>query len=340
MILPALLIADLHLTSNARDEYRWALFPWLRQTIYEERVRTLVILGDLTDAKDFHPSALVNRIASEFKQLMEEEKLTILMIPGNHEWMKEGHEFWRFLNHMSPRLQYMTRTTAAAPDKGPSAYFLPFTKNPARDWAGMNFEDYDFVFMHQTLKGAVASNGQEMEGEQLPENVLATARKIYSGDIHVPQVIGGVEYVGSPYHVHFGDSFKPRCVLLEPGGAAVNLYFKSPRRLTLKVPASPDGLQLGLEAGDQVKLRVELSEAEKHDWQAIRREWLDLMRHGSSVEVHGIELIVQKGRRRLNEGLTRGGITQRRPSDDVLRFVVSEELGPEALDVAMEVIES
>ena len=341
MKLPALLIADLHLTASPRDEYRWALFPWLRRIVYEDKVKTLNILGDLSDAKDFHPSPLVNRIAQEMRLMVTEcPNLAINMIPGNHEWMKQGEEFWRFLNHLGDgRIRYMT-TPGEDPDvSGPRAYFLPFTKTPNKDWANMNFEDYDYVFMHQTLRGSIASNGEAMPGEELPEDVLATARKVYSGDIHVPQVVGCVEYVGSPYHVHFGDDFKPRVVLLETNGRPVDLHMQSPRRVMLKVGASTDNPNLDilfLKQGDHVKLRVELGEADKHAWQSIRREWLALLKR-CGVEVHGVELVVQKSRRRLAEGQRQRSSTH--PADAVTRYVMAEELGATALDIALELLE-
>lgn len=346
MRLPALLTADLHYTSNDRDEYRWALWPWLRDTIVDEKVNSLVIAGDLSDAKDFHPSPLVNRLAREIKLTAEcRAGLRVYMIPGNHEWIKQGEEFWRFLGLIAPNVHYMIhpQDDPVLTDKDePTAYFLPFTRTPERDWQGMNFEDYDYVFMHQTLRGAVASNGQKMEGEAIPEDVLATARKVYSGDIHVPQHVGWVEYIGSPYHVHFGDNFKPRCVLIEKGGNAVDLHFKSPRRVMLDVNALAEARDIwakGVKPGDQVKLRVHLPASEVHTWKNLRREVLAVFK-AAGGEVHGIELIPDGAgmRRSVSISTTAPGV-KRSVSEDVLRFVVHEELGPEAFDTAMEVIE-
>lgn len=341
MIFPALLTADWHMTSNPRDEYRWGLFQWLRTTIKEKGVKSLLILGDLSDAKDFHPSSLVNRLAREFALLMEFPWLRCYMIPGNHEWLKQGEEFWRFLNYVSDRIHYMTSPSDdphPAPGS-PCVHFLPFTRNPAKDWKGLDFSHYDYLFMHQTVKGSLSSNGQEMDGEALPD--LSAAGKVYSGDIHVPQRVGPVEYVGSPYHVHFGDSFTPRCVLLTKDGAE-DLHFPTISRVTLDVTGLHDLLfqaESNLRPGDQVKLRIALPEAEKHAWKAIRRDALTLM-SDARVEVHGIELAVQKSSRRRLVADAPSLVQRRRlPGDDVMRFVMAEDLGPSALDVALEVIE-
>jgi hypothetical protein len=174
-----------------------------------------------------------------------------------------------------------------------------------------------------------------MEGEELP---ALNAGKVYSGDIHVPQVIKGVEYVGSPYHVHFGDNFRPRAVLLEHGGRAVDLHFKTIRRVALTVTGIKDLQKQTLQQSDQVKLTIELSEAEKHDWQKIKRGALDLLQR-MGVEVHGLKLAVRKSTRRLL--VESNSVTPSySPAEAVQRFIEAEELGGEALDIAMEVLES
>lgn len=337
MQFPALLIADPHFTDNPRDEYRWGLWDWIRQTIKEEKVKSVIFLGDLTNAKDNHSAILTNRIPFEVKKtsvtMLEcGRKPDIKILVGNHDWLLNGQEFFRFLN-LIPGVQFITSPTEDEDVSGEPTFYLPYSKSPRKDWEGLDLSHYRWVFMHQTIKGARSSNGQEMEGEDLPD--LSAPGKIYSGDIHVPQVIGPIEYVGSPYHVHFGDSFKPRCVLLERGGRAVDLHFQTISRVTEVV--TPNTLRkLDMRKGDQVKLRVELHESEKHDWARIRREAIEkLTKQG--VEVQGVELILKKSTRRtLNEDRK----VNHSPSDAVHRFVMDEELGGEALDAALEIIES
>jgi hypothetical protein len=176
-----------------------------------------------------------------------------------------------------------------------------------------------------------------MDGEDLPP---LNAGKVYSGDIHVPQIIGGVEYVGSPYHVHFGDAFTPRCVLLERGGNPVNLYFKTLQRVTLAVQdrlVAGDLTRAKLRKGDQVKLRIKMSEADKHSWSKTRREAVALLRDYEII-IAGVELIVEKTERSLADGGERKRIYT--PEQTITRFVEAEELGPLAYELGMRVIES
>jgi DNA repair exonuclease SbcCD nuclease subunit len=338
MRLPALLITDLHLVESPSTEYRWGLFPWLHETIKEEKVKTLCILGDLTDAKDNHSAALTNRVAKEIRALGE--LCRVLVLTGNHDWLKDGQEFFRFLG-MLPNVSFITDPWEDEDVEGPSAYFLPYSKNPAKDWAGLDFSHYEHLFMHQTVKGAVSSNGQLMDGEPLPP---LNAAKVWSGDIHVPQVIttdlGTVEYVGSPYQVHFGDNFKPRAVLIEKNGNYVDLHFKTVGRRSIRVKSLEELEEVLVDTTrpkDQAKVTIQLAESEKHEWSRIRRAALAMLTE-FAIDVHGIALDVQRSSRRIdNEEAAKPRLN---PSDSVFRFVRDEELTGDALDIALEVIES
>ena len=333
MKLPAILVSDLHLTSNPADEYRWGLFPWLVNELAEEKAKSLVILGDLTDAKDYHSAELVNRVVRVFQLLRKAHPgLDMFLLRGNHDYLKDGHMFFEFLEALG--VHVITRPSESPTSLGGElAYFLPYSKTPAQDWKGLDFSHYRYLFMHQTVKGAIASNGQQMDGESLPP---LNAAKVYSGDIHVPQIIHGVEYVGSPYHVHFGDAFKPRAVALDRKGEAWDLRYPSPRRLMIDVDA--EGLEmrrLDLDSNDQVKLRVHLDESEKHQWQALRRLAVEVVAE-SGAELCGLELKVQKSERRLEGRPAKVGMT---PADALYRFVDRHELGGDLYDIGMEVIE-
>lgn len=328
MKLPAILAADLHLTANPIDAYRWGLFPWLAREGASARAETLVLLGDLTDAKDYHPAELVNRVVREVVGLREAFG-HVIILKGNHDELKAGNMYFQFLEALDGV------EVVSAPreiDLGWRSMFLPFTRAPAKDWAGLDLSPCEYVFLHQTLKGAVASNGQRMEGELLP---ALGPGKAYSGDIHVPQVIGGVEYVGSPYHVHFGDNFAPRCVLLGNGWAR-DLHYPSIKRVTLDI-AGEDGLQqiARLAAGDQVKVRMHLSESERHGWREWRHWVMEACQH-QGVMLCGLELKVARRRARVRVGDR--PVQEFDPAAALYRYVDEDGLGGELLDIGLECI--
>src|SRR5215831_11248250 len=91
-----ILTADLHLSANPRDAYRFAFLPYLRKLA--RSVDWVVILGDLTEQKDFHPAALVNRIASELHRLAQVTRVYFVM--GNHDRLDEAAPFFQFLRYL------------------------------------------------------------------------------------------------------------------------------------------------------------------------------------------------------------------------------------------------
>lgn len=329
MQLPALLISDLHLTAAPSTEYRWSLFPWLVKQIEEHRVRSLLILGDLTDAKDNHSAELVNRVVKALASLT----CQVTVLAGNHDWLKQGQEFFRFLNYLG-HVKFIADITEESDKDGPLVCFLPYSKNPARDWQGRDFSHFQYLFLHQTVKGAVASNGQEMDGEELP---ALNAQRVFSGDIHVPQNIGGLTYVGSPYHVHFGDKFKPRCILIDRRGRESDLHFETVARVAVKVSSLRELKRLHFNQMDQVKLRIALDEADRHGWAVLRRQALDYLAQ-EGVVVSGVELIVAKRDKQAGVRGSKGRAVLSAP-DAVMAYVSREELGGSALEAALEVLE-
>ncbi len=337
MKLPAIFVSDLHLTANPQDEYRWALFPWLKEQAKKNRVKAIAILGDLTDAKDYHASVLVNRVVACLASLKEDVE-QVYILEGNHDYLKDGNPFFGFLN-VIPGVKFITKPWSDMEDDALPALWLPHSKNPARDWSDLKSLDwYSHIFMHQTFNGAIASNGQEMDGEgveKLDWFRAGMGPEVWSGDIHVPQKLGLVEYVGSPYHVHFGDKFKPRAILLDHGGRRKDLHFPTISRTSITVRNINDMFDLDVAPGDQVKLKVILDQAEQHRW-----PWWRTLVEGwakdKQVDLCGLKLEVDKGRRRLN--LKKHHSAD--PREVLYDFVEHEDLGPEAYEVGLEILES
>lgn len=331
MKLPAIIISDPHFTANPTDEYRWGLWPWLANEIKEEKARTLLILGDLTDAKDYHPAELVNRLTTAIVSMPVEE---IIILAGNHDWLKQGGVFFKFLQHVQkPRIQVITEPMEYLGDEqDPACMFLPYTKNPARDWKGKDFSHFDFLFMHQTAPGSVASNGQRMDGDDMPP---LNAGKVYSGDIHVPQTIGAIEYVGSPYHVHFGDDFTPRCLVIDRNRKAFDLHYPTIHRKAVRISSVAELDEVGIAVMDQIKVTLLLDECGAHRWNTIRREIVADIK-SRKAELHGIKLEVQRENQPLANVKQRAALM---PADALIRFVRQQELGGDLLDIALEIIE-
>ena len=279
-VLKYLLTSDLHFTDNPRDNYRFELFDWLLQQQKQYNVDATFILGDLTDGKDRHSSVLVNRIVDGLKFL----KPSIYIPMGNHDYINPDMPFFYFLDHMN--IWFHPRPFALDCFK---IYLIPHQPDQASlDAAFKQMPAGWTVMCHQTFAGAQSETGMPLTGFKLPPN---SASAIYSGDVHAPQIVttanGDIVYCGSPYHVRFGDNFKPRVLLIEHGKVK-NLYFPAPKKVHCTVR---DVSELPiLNSGDQIKVDMELTREEMVEWEnhksAIHKFYQD-----AGVGVYGTKLV-------------------------------------------------
>lgn len=227
----------------------------------------IAILGDLTEEKDRHTARLVNRIVGEIAALSHVCPLLIMM--GNHDWKNEGHPFFAFVSQL-PNIAWVDKVSDASqlPKDFRSIFagciLLPHTHNYERDWKAVKlpFNQYRFVFAHQTFDGSMTPHGRALEG--IPASVFPKNAKVISGDVHTPQVVGPVTYVGAPYTVDFGDEYDPR--MLEIDGhqfASVSLK-QYPQKRLLTVDdyerLTPAAKAAGIKKGDILKVRIEVED--------------------------------------------------------------------------------
>jgi predicted phosphodiesterase len=289
-----LITSDIHLTDNPRDAYRFGLFSWLRKQQLEHQTNATLVLGDLTDHKDRHSSVLVNKTVEGFKSLIP----PVFILRGNHDCIRQDLPFFKFLNEIHG-LKFCTDITLI---DGYKLAFIPHQLN--QDAFNNAFKQVPsgwVAFTHQTITGAISETGQQLTGFTVPPN---KAKAIYSGDIHVPHKCGQVTYIGAPYHIHHGDAFKPRVLLLDEG-TENNLYFAAPKKLHLHIRDVSEIPEL--HEGDQVKITLELTPAELVEWSNHKKTVLDHCQQ-RGVEVYGV--ILKKSERRKRERLNDPGIAK------------------------------
>ena len=284
-----ILTADLHFTDNTRDEYRWGLFPWLREQVTDLNAKQVALLGDITDQKDRHSATLVNRLVNEVRQLAE--LCDVLILCGNHDGVDLRNPFLAFLESFKSNITFIYKITSYWLRLGDTAVhclFLPCTRDWRTDWVGIDFNKYDYVFTHATYDGAKSETGIELEGVA-PSLFKDYKGKVYSGDIHVPQKIGrNIEYVGSPYRCRFGDNYTPRVVFLDRHRHPHDLSYPCISKHTVTIVTMSDlddeADRLKIKAKDQVKVKVKLPRSRFPEWDKMKDE----IKH--YAEQHGWEL--------------------------------------------------
>ena len=206
-----LITSDMHLTAKAADKYRWGLFQWLVDQANHHRVDAVCILGDLTDAKDRHSAELVNLVMDHLALLTEEIDGSVILLAGNHDFIDPQCPFFRMSQYLGG-IYYVKEKRIITLETG-EILAVPFHREGIEN---LTFSDNEracpVLLCHQTFSGAIASNGMKMEGES-QQVFEAFKGKIFSGDIHVPQQLQRVTYVGAPYRIRFNDTFEPRVLL-------------------------------------------------------------------------------------------------------------------------------
>jgi hypothetical protein len=247
-----LLTCDWHLSDNPRDAYRFGAVEQIRKLISENHVDDLFILGDLTDHPGGHSAAFTNRIVELLAAIGVVCHVHILR--GNHDASDPSVPFFRFINCI-PGCRYVTELIGWEAE-GHRVLMVP---NGA--WPQPLPDGFDMVFAHQTFAGAKAEHGTTLNGLRLP----LVSGPIFSGDVHVPQRQGMVTYIGAPTLMRFGDTYKPRVLLMDLSFATAPIVRSGPiggptkRLVDVQAHADGDLTWHGISAvnkGDIVKVRV------------------------------------------------------------------------------------
>lgn len=284
---PTLVSADLHMSSNRRDSYRWKfLEETLPTLVAEHRARRVLLLGDFTEAKSGHSAELVNRLVDALAALAE--RAPIYLLRGNHDYLSEDSPFFKFTQHLS-RVRWINEPTRLKLLGLGDCLFLPYSRSPEEEWKPWLTEPRDWYFCHQAFEGAVGENNQRISGTS--RNIFPRGVRVVSGDIHGPQKIGCVTYVGAPFKVDFGDSYEPRVLLLE-GDEMRSVPVPGPQK-RLVILRDRDEKYPNITPGDVVKIRIEPpidNQTPRAEWRAQARKWAE----AAGVQLYAVEIITPK----------------------------------------------
>lgn len=262
-----LVTSDWQLCDNPRDRYRTDfVVDQLPKLIDKYQVDQLLVLGDVTEEKDHHPAALVNTVANAFFEL--QKKCNVIILEGNHDFLHKEHPYFKFVTSF-PNVAWIS-----VPLITQGCLFLPHTRDHKKDWANIDFKGHDFIFAHNIFEG-VKANGQSLSG--IPRSVFPRDAFVISGDVHEPQTLGVVTYVGSPTLCDFGDDYQPRVLLLDDLKVkSIKVYGQQKRVILCSVTTTSEmdiDFDIGnAQSGDLVKIKVDLLMEHVAHWSEIRQE--------------------------------------------------------------------
>lgn len=325
--MPYLLVGDLHLTDRPRDAYRFEIFDWIKEQQRKHTPKATFLMGDLTDQKDRHSAALVNRIVYELKELVNNSNPVsfsrkVFVIKGNHDYIDPAMPFFGFLDTLVTNPEIVMDGVAILPHCRDEAVFVAACK-------AFRVKKPQMLLIHNTMQGAIAETGAPLSGfNTIPIKQLNLRLGCFAGDVHKPQTAGPVVYVGAPFHVRFGDDFEPRCLLVHDDGKTTDLYFEAPRKYQLTARDASEIVKYGLAKDDQVKIIVELTREEVPEWKTHKQGVLDMCAKLGLV-VFGVDLKVNEASQKAKTKAPRS----RLPAD-VLRAFCTAEDAPNAVKKA------
>lgn len=327
-----ILVSDIHLSDKPEDEYRWSVFDHIYRTAKEHNDFTISILGDVTEKKDKHSSALVNRFVKQLKPPKKLQPWYWHILCGNHDQPLKGPAFWEFLNEMDNVRFYSTPFLSLD-----GVMFLPHSTNPSGSWTdylAAQILNIDCLLLHQTVDGVIGDNGHRLSVVDFPKlpNVPT-----YSGDIHRPQKVGNVVYVGSPHPVDYGDDYAHRLLVLDNKTFQVKEEIPLfPPRKAIVAAHNLDELQgADLKTGDMVRIRYTMPSGQAEIWPAIEqdvRAWAE----GKGIVVASLEAVLEMGERKEVDAPASDAFID--PKDVLLAFAEAEGLDAEMLAVGMELL--
>lgn len=257
-----LITADIHLSANPTEDYRFRVFKSLQSKAQAYEANAIVIAGDLTHNKDSHPSRLVGRVVDELVALSAITPVYVVM--GNHDCHDPAQPFFKFLNHIEG-IRFVSEAEQVV-IAGTTVNLLPWSPNNHRgiQLSKAPWTKAPLTIMHQHIAGASSPYGVEIQGGMSTHKLrgLKSRSRIIAGDIHSIQKVGPVEYVGSPHPVSFGENHKPRFILWSPD-EELSLPVPSIRKMTVDISSPLELRELGLEAGDFVKIRFHRDMAQR-----------------------------------------------------------------------------
>lgn len=295
-----LIASDLHLDDNPKHEYRWEFMRILREMTVDQKIDAVMILGDLTDKKDRHRSQLVNRVADEIFSLRSLAGDCVIILKGNHDYIDEDNPFFGFFRNVDG-VHYVSDSVLGR-EFGPQYSdmgFIGHTREPSQFFSIVqdmkkDVPTLDQLFVHQTFKGSKVTGNFELDGLDPEFRMYGMGDvKVISGDIHIPQIVGQVEYVGAPYPVHYGDSWDYRMLKIVDGERS-DVRLSWPAMASITCEADSFNIDVvcrkhNLKDGDSVKLTIIGSPMMLQNWWTVRETIMELFK-SKNIEVHAIRL--------------------------------------------------
>lgn len=230
----ALLFADLHLHAHKdrvdRLQNCLEVLDWVFQVANKRSVEYIFFLGDL-----FHERAKIDVLnylktfEIFMKHMIEDSQdRDAYLLVGNHDMYHRERWNVNSVKPLSaiPRCHIVDRPTVMQIGNT-RIDWMPHTDNPVVDLEKLKREHNgagDVLLGHMAVHGAALNTYYgtkadvivEYDNDMVPvdASVFSDWRKVFLGHYHGSQILGNVEYVGSPLELTFGEAFQQKHLII------------------------------------------------------------------------------------------------------------------------------
>lgn len=265
-----LLTADAHIARHKKSSGRLSdcleALEWAFQTALNNQIYDFVFAGDLFQDKE-RIDTLSYHLTFDILSKYSDLGIRIFLLLGNHDLF--FHDRWD-VNSVKPFSAIKNVTVIDTPTtlniQDFKIDFLPYTKTP--------LEHLEFLHGNKYLIGHLAIDGAKLnsyhyadvvvehDGEMVTVNSSKFCKwnKVFLGHYHAPQVIGNIEYVGSPLQLSWGEKDQDKHVVILNLDNGDQEYIKnnfSPKHLEIKNNFNSDKIK-----NNFIKIITELPESE------------------------------------------------------------------------------
>ena len=219
----------------------------------------------MTDKKNNHSDKLVNRVIDELL-ILRSSVQKVVILRGNHDYVDETLPYFKFLKN----LEGFFYINQPAVYKEQKELFFPHYHDGFKVLQELDLTGVETIYMHQLVNGVKLENNYKLENDFDFSDY--GDYQIFSGDAHVPQMMGNLVYIGSPYPIRFGDDFKGRAIYFDNPKQWESIYFKSKQRIKAVITTPEELDRYVFCVGDQVKVVIQLAPSEFCNYQKIRKQ--------------------------------------------------------------------
>jgi hypothetical protein len=263
-----------------------SILDQIKELVDKYEMKEIRFLGDLCELKDNIPAHILISIVRKFILL----KVPIRFLMGNHDYKLLDYPYVILFDLLAnPNLEICVITH---PIKLEDTYYIPYQSNyeEFKEYWLNAYDDKNIrlVCFHQEIPGVVYESGRKIEEDfNLPIH-----KKVFylSGHLHNSQFVNGIQFVGSPYPIQFGESNLKYVWLLDSKTLELQpIRLRYPQFLDFDINES---ISKETVQGNYIRLNGRIKEKDYDEWLTFAKTTLE----NYGVKGYSINVEIEKQR--------------------------------------------